>query len=65
MLEGFPLFVFEDNSSNYNALLVEQYLEKKPNLVTNYIEKRLQSTMKNYIKNYNKTNKGSGFRMFL
>jgi Fic family protein len=65
MIEGFPLFVFEDNSINYNALLVEQYLEKKPGLVMNYIDKRLQSTMKNYIKNYKKPNKGNGFRMFL
>ena len=65
MREGFPLFVFEDKSSNYNSLLIEQYLENKPNLVIDYIEDRLQITMKNHIKTRKKSNKGNGFRMFL
>ncbi|MFV0566213.1 MAG: Fic family protein [Flavobacteriaceae bacterium] len=65
MKEGYPLFVYEDRSQNYNSLLVEQYMENKPGLIENYIAEKLIDRMQYYI-NIDK-NKGSnlGFRMML
>lgn len=62
---GFPLFVFEDKSKNYNSLLVEQYIEKKPGLVSTYIEKALVKTMNYYLKMNNNKGGNTGFRMVL
>ncbi len=65
MKEGFPLFVFEDKSRNYNSLLVEQYLDKKPGLIEDYIEKALIKTMKRALDIEKNKGKDMGFRMML
>jgi len=65
MKQNFPLFVFEDESKNYNNILIEQYLESKPNVITNYIKDKLRNKI-NYYLNLKKTiNKNTGFRMIL
>lgn len=65
MKEGYPLFSFEDKSRNYNSLLVEQYIENKPGLISNYISNKLEEKMKYYIELNNTQNKFKGFRMIL
>ncbi len=65
MKEGFPLFVFEDKSRNYNSLLVEQYLDKKPGLIEDYIEKALIKTLKRALDIEKNKGKDMGFRMML
>ncbi|MGB0880096.1 MAG: Fic family protein [Polaribacter sp.] len=67
MREGYPLFVYSNKATNYNDLLVTQYLEKKPNLVKNYIEEQIESKMSNVIEIVKaaKKNKNKGFRMML
>lgn len=67
MKEGYPLFSFEDKSKNYNSLLIQQYIEKKPGLVVDYIREQLHFTMKKAVAFYNETkqSKGNGFRFIL
>ena len=62
---GFPLFVFKDESKNYNNILIEQYLEAKPNLITNYINEKLTSKIYYYIDIKKSIRNNSGFRMIL
>lgn len=66
MEEGFPLFVFNNENSNYNSLLVEQYYESKPDLIKNYIEETLSEKLSNSITSYSKIKTDfKGFRMIL
>lgn len=66
MQKGFPLFSFNAENSNYNSLLVEQYIEGKKDLVINYITKQLKTKMQNEINKNKKTKKdNNGFRMLL
>lgn len=67
MREGYPLFVYSNKAANYNNLLVTQYLEKKPNLVKNYVEGQIESKMNSVIAIVKaaKKNKNKGFRMIL
>jgi len=65
MKQGFPLFVFENESKNYNNVLVEQYLEAKPNLITNYINEQLTNKINYYLDLKKSTKKNTGFRMVL
>lgn len=68
MKEGFPLFGYKNvNGNSYNTLLIEQYYEEKPNLVSNYIEKRLLDEMSTRLNvlNENKNPNNKGFRMIL
>ncbi len=65
--EGYPLFTFDSEKSNYNSLLVEQYMEGKENLVVNHITKLLKQQMEKQIKIHKNTKsvKKGGFRMML
>lgn len=66
MKEGFPLFSFNNESLNYNSLLVEQYYNKKPNLIKNYIIETLTCTLENAIAANSKIKKnGNGLRFML
>ncbi len=65
MKEGFPLFVFEDKSRNYNSLMVEQYLDKKPGLIEDFIEKSLIKTMNKVLDIQKDKGKDMGYRMML
>jgi Fic family protein len=67
MKEGYPLFIFDSKNNNYNALLVEQYMDGKENLVFDYISKMLKEQMEKTILAFNKLNrnKNKGFRMIL
>lgn len=66
MKEGFPLFAFNNENSNYNSLLVEQYYESKPDLIKNYIEETLSEKLSNSITSYSKIKTDfKGFRMIL
>lgn len=65
MNEGFPLFVFEEKSRNYNSLLVEQYIDKKPGLIESYIENALIKTMKRALDIKKDKGKDMGYRMML
>jgi hypothetical protein len=66
MKEGFPLFTYNNPNSNYNSLLVEQYYDKKPDLIKNYIVERLTSKLENAIVSNSKIKKnGNGFRFVL
>lgn len=66
MKEEYPLFSFESDTKNYNNILIEQYFESKPTLLTNYIEMKLAKKIQYYI-NLNKKSKDNskGFRMLL
>ncbi|VAW10638.1 hypothetical protein MNBD_BACTEROID03-2657 [hydrothermal vent metagenome] len=65
MKEGFPLFIFEDRNKNYNSVLIEQFRDNKPGLVSKYIEVSLSNRM-NQSLNLNKGNtKNRGYRMLL
>jgi len=66
--EGFPLFGYKNlNNISYNSLLVQQYYEGKPNLVSNYIEKKLleEMSVRLNVLNENKNANNKGFRMML
>ena len=65
MKESFPLFVFEQLDENYNNLLVQQYLESKPNLIVNYIREQLSKQINYYLDIKKSTKKNTGFRMIL
>ncbi len=65
MKKGFPLFVFDDKSTNYNSALVEQYLENRPGLVENYIKDALLERMNKAIGLKQDKGKNRGFRMVL
>ena len=66
MQEGFPLFSFNLENSNYNSLLVEQYIDGKKDLVLNYITAQLIEKMQTEIHKNKKTKKdNNGFRMLL
>ena len=67
MKEGYPFFVFDDRAANYNNLLVQQYMEKKPGLVKSYIRNRLSEEMENRIEQVQqaKRDKGKGYRFIL
>ncbi|RIV73971.1 Fic family protein [Flagellimonas aequoris] len=65
MKKGFPLFVFDDKSINYNSTLVEQYLENRPGLVERYIEDALLKRMNKAIDLKQDKGKDRGFRMVL
>ena len=46
MKEGYPLFNYEDSKKgNYNSLLIKEVMENKKDLVLDYIQDRLKSTM--------------------
>ena len=65
--EGYPLFFYEDKSTNYNNLLVQEYIENKKKLVLAYVKERLVFTMKKAIKSDNdiEPSKDLGFRLLL
>ena len=65
MKEGFPLFIYDDGSKNYNALLVEQYYDKRTGLITDYIENELMKKMKQSLNLTRKKGDSSGFRIVL
>lgn len=66
MKEGFPLFTYNNPNSNYNSLLVEQYYDKKPDLIKNYIIETLTSKLDNVITANSKIKKnGNGLRFML
>lgn len=65
MKQSFPLFVFDDQSKNYNNILVEQYLESKLNLISNYINEQLTEKINYYLDIKNTIKKNKGFRMVL
>lgn len=66
MKEGFPLFSFDHKNLNYNSLLVEQYYDKKPDLVKNYIIETLSEKLKTAIDSASKIKTDfKGFRMIL
>jgi Fic family protein len=67
MKEGFPFFVFEDKSLNYNNLLVKQYIEEKPGLVEAYIRERLIEEMTSRLNMVQKAqqNRSKGYRFVL
>jgi Fic family protein len=65
MKEGFPLFIFDDNAKNYNSLLVDQYMNKKRDLVISYIEKNLSKEMEYFIDMNKGKKRSSGYRMLL
>jgi len=66
MKENFPLFCFNHETLNYNSLLVEQYYDKKPDLIKNYIVELLSNKIKTDIDSFSKINKDfKGFRLLL
>ncbi|MFV0564370.1 MAG: Fic family protein [Flavobacteriaceae bacterium] len=65
MKEGFPLFVFNAENLNYNALLVQQYIENKPGLVYKYVHDNLYDKMKASLDKKIKKGKDRGYRMLL
>ena len=65
MKEGFPLFTYNHPTLNYNSLLVEQYYDKNPNLLKNYIEENLRLKLETMIKSYSNIKTGNGFRFML
>ncbi|TRX40367.1 Fic family protein [Flavobacterium restrictum] len=66
MKEGFPLFSFTNEKSNYNSLLVEQYYAGTPDLVKNYIQTTLSDKMNTSLLAYSKIKKDfKGFRLLL
>ncbi len=66
MKNGFPLFVYDEKTKNYNSLLVEQYLENKNNLIIDYISNALSEKLTSEIeKSKNVTKKFGGFRMMI
>ena len=66
MKEGFPLFAYNNPNSNYNSLLVEQYYDKKPDLIKNYITETLTTKLDNVIAANSKIKKnGNGLRFML
>jgi Fic family protein len=67
MKEGYPLFNFSDKSYNFNSLLVEQFIEKNPKLINDFIKKQLTVTMNTALKKETniEPNKNLGHRMFL
>ena len=66
MKEGFPLFTYNHPNLNYNSLLVEQYYDKKPDLIKNYIIETLISKLESSILSNSKIKKdGNGLRFML
>ena len=65
MQQGFPLFIFDNDSENYNNLLVKQYLENKPGIIVDYIYKQLGKTVNYYAEIKKSAKKITGFRMIL
>ena len=66
MKEGFPLFTYNHPNLNYNSLLVEQYYDKKPDLIKNYIVETLTSKLESSIISNSKIKKnGNGLRFML
>ncbi len=63
---GYPLFSFTNEKSNYNSLLVEQYYDSKQDLIKNYIIETLSNKMNLALESYSKINKDfKGFRLML
>ena len=62
MKEGYPLFVFDDD---YNSIMIEQYYKGTPDLLKNYIEKKLSIQMKASIDKEKNIKPNTGFRMIL
>ncbi len=66
MKEGFPLFCFKSDKQNYNSLLVEQYYDKQPDLIKNYVLETLSEKLNTDILAFSKINKDfKGFRLML
>ena len=65
MKEGFPLFTYNHPILNYNSLLVEQFYDKNPNLLKNYVEENLSLKLETMIKSYSNIKTGNGFRFML
>ncbi len=66
MKNGYPLFSFNNEKSNYNSLLVEQYYDSKQDLIKNYIVETLSNKMNKALESYSKINKDfKGFRLML
>jgi Fic family protein len=66
MKSGYPLFSFNNEKSNYNSLLVEQYYDSKQDLVKNYIIETLSNKMNLAVKSHEKINKNfKGLRFVL
>ena len=66
MKEGFPLFTYNHPNLNYNSLLVEQFYDKKPDLIKNYILETLTSKLESSILSNSKIKKdGNGLRFML
>ncbi len=66
MKNGYPLFSFNNEKSNYNSLLVEQYYDSKQGLIKNYIIKTLSDKINLAIESHTKINKDfKGFRFVL
>ena len=66
MKAGFPLFTYNHPNLNYNSLLVEQYYDKKPDLIKNYIVETLTSKLETSILSNSKIKKnGNGLRFML
>lgn len=64
--EGFPLFPFSNQNQDYNSLLVEQYFDKKPKLIENYILETLTDRLNYLIKSNAEIKKGeNGYRFML
>lgn len=64
--EGFPLFAYNNPNKNYNSLLVEQYYDKKPNLIKNYILETLTNNLETALLSNSKIKKtGNGLRFML
>ncbi|OQX97591.1 MAG: hypothetical protein B6I20_12265 [Bacteroidetes bacterium 4572_117] len=65
MKKMFPLFVFDNKNNNYNNILVKQYLESKPNLISTYINQQLSNQINYYLDLKKSIEKNTGFRMIL
>lgn len=66
MKNGYPLFSFNNEKSNYNSLLMEQYYDSKQDLIKNYIVETLSNKMNFVLESYSKINKDfKGFRLML
>ena len=66
MKNGYPLFSFNNQKSNYNSLLVEQYYDSKQDLIKNYIIETLSDKMILALESYSKIKQDfKGFRLML
>ncbi len=66
MKEGFPLFSFNNESLNYNSLLVEHYYGSNTNLIKDYLIDILSNKMQQAIDENSKIKKDfKGFRFIL